>query len=75
MDSTAIIAIAAIVLSLLTFIATQVGARRASTEGYVTALERRVAASEKDISDCQRRNKELEEENVRLMRRVFGDKD
>lgn len=71
-DSTAIIAVAAIVLSALTFIATQFGSKRTATASYVEQLEKRVALLEKEVGLKDARIEELEEENLRYLRKLVA---
>lgn len=56
-----IISLCAVLLSTLTFIATQYGTKRTATATYVKELEAKVSRLELRVA-------ELQEENLRLMR-------
>lgn len=71
MDAVTVIALTAIVLSALTFIATQFGSKRTATADYVSQLEHRVETLEKELNLQRLRNIELEAENLRLMRKIL----
>jgi hypothetical protein len=71
MTATEVIALVAIGLSALTFIATQFGSRRTATASYVSSLEKRVEVLESDLERCQERNLVLHDENVSLMRKLL----
>jgi membrane protein implicated in regulation of membrane protease activity len=64
------IAIASVVLSVLTFVATQFGSRRTANASYLTQLENRVAKLERDLVRCEERGRVLFDENVALMRKL-----
>jgi hypothetical protein len=70
-DASAIIALSALLLSALTFAATQIGTRRSASETYVRELEGRIEALERELGVTRIRNTELEAENLRLMRIVL----
>ena len=71
MEPASVIALVAVSLSALTFIATQFGSRRTATASYVSTLERRIEALELDLERCQERNGVLHDENVSLMRKLL----
>lgn len=64
------VAVAAIVLSALTFIASQRELGRRGRATYLAELEKKVAELERRIETCEADRQELHEENFRLMRRV-----
>ncbi len=72
------VAIAAIVLSALTFIASQHDARRRGQVAYLADLERRFAEQAKQLSElqarvdtCENDRQKLHDDNFRLMQRVL----
>lgn len=71
MEPASVIALVAVSLSALTFIATQFGSRRTATASYVSTLEKRVETLEDNLERCQERNAVLHEENVSLMRKLL----
>lgn len=62
--------IAAFGISLLTFIATQLTARRREGTDYLGRVEDRNERLEKDLEESKRRNLELVDENILLLRRL-----
>lgn len=62
--------VAAMVISLMTFVATQLTSRRREGKDYLGRVEDRNEKLEKDLEDCKRRNAELLEENILLLRRI-----
>lgn len=64
------IALAALLLSALTFVSTQFGSRRTATASYVAQLERRVEDLEKDLVEERERSRGLVAENIELLRRL-----
>jgi outer membrane murein-binding lipoprotein Lpp len=70
MDPNSLIALAAIVLSSLTFIATQFGSKRTATAAYVLQLEKRVEALESDLEACSAEKNNLRDQNITLLRRL-----
>ncbi len=56
MEPASVIALVAVSLSALTFIATQFGSRRTATASYVSTLEKRVETLEDNLERCQERN-------------------
>jgi hypothetical protein len=59
-----------LILSVLTFVATQFGSRRTANASYLTQLEQRVEKLEADLVRCQERSVVLFDENVALMRKL-----
>lgn len=72
MDPTVLIALTALLLAALTFIATQFGNKRTATASYVTELEKRVEKLEAESARKDVRIAELETENLRLMRKLLA---
>jgi outer membrane murein-binding lipoprotein Lpp len=72
MDPVASIALAAFLLSVLTFAATQFGTKRTAAASYVTQLEARVKKLEEETARKDIRIVELEAENLRLMRKLIA---
>jgi Tfp pilus assembly protein PilN len=70
LSAVAWIAAASIVLSVMTFVATQFGSRRTANASYLTQLENRVEKLEKELVRCQERGQTLFDENVALMRKL-----
>jgi hypothetical protein len=64
------IAVVSLILSVLTFVATQFGSRRTANASYLTQLEQRVEKLEADLVRCQERSVVLFDENVALMRKL-----
>ena len=62
---TAIIACSAVLLSALTFVATQVGIRRTVAADYVRQLEQRVAFLENQVEGLLKENRSLTRELLR----------
>lgn len=76
MTSSSLIALGAFGVAVLTFIATQIAARRAGIE---SESDRKIRRLEKDVADCEeakmrveRRNIDLADENLSLLRRVVN---
>ena len=69
MDAPTIIALSALGLSALTFVAMQFGGRRTATASYVQQLEKRVEKLEQEVARKDARIEELEDLNFRLQRR------
>jgi hypothetical protein len=79
METSSIIALGALGIAALTFVATQLAARRAGIE---SASERRIRELEQDLEHCvedkvrlERRNIDIADENLRLLRKVVNPKD
>lgn len=62
----------ALLLALITFVATQFGSKRTSTASYLTQLEGRVKHLEDELNAANLRIIQLERENVSLMRQLLG---
>lgn len=74
MNTSSLIALGAFGVAVLTFIATQIAARRAGIE---SESDRRIRRLEKEVQDCEeqkiqieRRAIDLADENITLLRRV-----
>jgi hypothetical protein len=66
------IAIGALFLSFLAFVASQLTTHRSASAAYVKGLEARIEALEDDLTTANKRVVELEGENLRLMRRLMA---
>ena len=72
-------AIASMFIALLSFVGVQFNLRRAASTEYVSQLEKRVDQQGNDLNDlknelreCERARKELQAENLDLMRKLVG---
>ncbi len=70
MEPSTWIAVGALGLALLTFVATQFGSRRTATASYVSSLERRIELQDERIAILEAENRSLRNENIALMRRI-----
>jgi hypothetical protein len=70
--SDVVIPLAALGISVVTFAFGVFTMRRAADAGSVHRLEKRVGELEKELDVCERRRLELEDENLRLMRRLIA---
>lgn len=61
---------ASVVISFLTFVATQLTSRRREGGDYVDRIEARVSKLETDLKECRSHAKNLLEENIELLRRI-----
>ena len=75
METSSVVALVAIGLSALTFVATQFGSKRTATASYVTGLERRVAALELENEQLRNRNAVITDENLGLMKKLLANGD
>ena len=66
------IALAALVVALATFIATQLRAQKSARADDVRGLEARVGKLEGELFVAHARIVELEDENLRLMRKLLA---
>jgi hypothetical protein len=65
------IAVGALIASLAPLGAMWVTLKHSSNADYETSMERRIARLEKDLEACTARVRELQEENLQLMRRIL----
>lgn len=65
-----IVAIAALVIAALSFVASQREFKRRAKTDYVVGLEKRIEECEDDRTQLHKKLDDLEEENVRLLRRI-----
>ncbi len=72
MTSTTVISLVALLLSVLTFVATQFNARRSSSAGYIRRLEEQVKDLTVRVEDLERVNRDLRAENVDLLRQLVA---
>ena len=72
MEMTWIVPLIALLISVMTFIATQISIRRSADENYVKSLETRLVRCEAEMNDCQAERKRLTDENLDLMRRLMA---
>jgi hypothetical protein len=77
MNTSSIIAIAALVIALLTFVVMQIGQRKSASTDYVSELEERIKALEKALADANEHIRQLEmtngsllKENMMLLRKI-----
>lgn len=79
MKGTDWIALGAFALAVLTFVATQIQAGRGANKSYVAELEAKIDDLEDKAKECSQelhrielRMKDLQAENIDLMRKVIG---
>ena len=66
------IAIGALIASLAPILAMWVTLKHSTDADHETSLERRITRLERDLEACQELRLELQEENLRLMRKILS---
>lgn len=72
MNATAAIALAALGIAVLTFIASLVTAGRGASKSYVDDLERKLEIQAQEIIRLENRIRDLEAENINLLRKLMA---
>lgn len=70
MTPAVVVAIAAVIIAAISFAASQREFRRRAKTDYVASLERRIEECEQDRDELHKKLGELEDENVKLLRRI-----
>ncbi len=71
MNAVTWVSVAALGISVLTFVATQLSQKKSSGSSYVERLEKQVEALEKTVTRLETRVRLLEDENIGLMRKLL----
>ena len=72
MDTANVIALVALGLSALTFVATQLTSKRSARQDYVEELEQRIEVLEERLEIVTRERDSLRDENLFLLRKLAG---
>ena len=66
------IPVAALIISVITLIISQVGIRQTASKDYITGIEHRVQVLERELELCRVNCERLINENLSLMRKLVG---
>ena len=67
------IPLAALAVSLFTFLSGQIAQKKLANHHYVESIENRVERLERELVECNRERTRLQTENIDLMRRLVGE--